>query len=146
MTRQTDTRYIHKRLQTFADVRHALDDLCHRLSNDINDAAKVAEIEIVLAEILNNIVEHGGTSANRHPVEITWDIGTEIAFMIRDTGRPYPQLRLPVPDLPNCDDLPEGGGWMGHDPDDLSRCVISAGQWREPLAIFIRNRNAKTIN
>ena len=145
MTRQTDTRYIHRRLQTFADVRHALDDLCHRLSNDINDAAKVAEIEIVLAEILNNIVEHGGTSAYQYPVEISWDIGTEIAFMIRDTGRPYPQLRLPAPDLPNCDDLPEGG-WMGHDPDDLSRCVISAGQWREPLAIFIRNRNAKTIN
>ena len=112
MTRQTDTRYIHTRLQTFADVRDALDDLCHRLSNDINDATKVAEIEIVLAEILNNIVEHGGTSAYQYPVEISWDIGTEIAFMIRDTGRPYPQLRLPAPDLPNCDDLPEGGfGW-----------------------------------
>jgi len=88
MTRQTDTRYIHKRLQTFADVRHALDDLCHCLSNDINDATKVAEIEIVLAEILNNIVEHGGTSAHQYPVEISWDIGTEIAFMIRDTVQP----------------------------------------------------------
>lgn len=77
----------------------------------------VAQTEIVLIEVLNNIVEHGysGRSGN---IDVTWHLtDTEIQFETCDRGDPMPGLEPPSPDCPPndvpLDDLPEGGfGWF----------------------------------
>lgn len=74
--------------------------------------------EILLAEVLNNIVEHAyaGRSEGSIEIEIRTD-ATTLRFNVRDWGVPMPGLALPegkehdlaVP----VDDLPEGGfGWF----------------------------------
>ncbi len=79
-------------------------------------------VELVLAEVLNNIVEHayaGGTG----PVEVDlWATASGLGFQVVDAGHPMPNGTLPegqLPDLPQVGDgppdladLPEGGfGW-----------------------------------
>ncbi len=72
--------------------------------------------EIVLAEALNNIVEHAYA---RHPgdIEITLQLcPNELICRITDTGLPMPNAQLPegkLARLAPSDDLPEGGfGWF----------------------------------
>jgi serine/threonine-protein kinase RsbW len=78
-------------------------------------ADEKGRIEIVLAEVLNNVFEHAYA---KHP-------GTTAVMMqrkhaglhvrITDTGLPFPGAALPKGDFPQlgpCPDLPEGGfGW-----------------------------------
>ncbi|SMH43372.1 ATP-binding protein [Maritimibacter sp. HL-12] len=74
-------------------------------------------VEIVLAEVLNNVVEHAYAEHGRGVIEL--DVrreGHRLNFMIRDDGRPMPGGNTPVGrphDLDvTADDLPEGGfGW-----------------------------------
>lgn len=75
-------------------------------------------VEIVLAEALNNVVEHAYTEHGRGVIEIEVDrLETALAFRIIDDGLPMPKGRLPqgTPqdlDVPP-DELPEGGfGWF----------------------------------
>lgn len=72
--------------------------------------------EIVLAEALNNIVEH---AYSRHDgeIEITLRLrGPDLVCSIRDNGLPMPNGLLPagrLVALSSTDDLPEGGfGWF----------------------------------
>ncbi|MFY0693305.1 MAG: ATP-binding protein [Paracoccaceae bacterium] len=74
--------------------------------------------ELVLAEILNNIVEHGypPDAAGEIEVDLSTD-GRCIVMTTRDSGREMPGLSLPDPDRPDISvaqsDLPEGGfGWL----------------------------------
>jgi serine/threonine-protein kinase RsbW len=70
--------------------------------------------ELVLAEVLNNVVEHAYAGA---PGEIDLRLGLlpdSLLCMVRDGGRPMPDERLPGGALPvfAADDPPEGGfGW-----------------------------------
>jgi serine/threonine-protein kinase RsbW len=70
--------------------------------------------ELVLAEVLNNVVEHAYAGA---PGEIDLRLGLRpgsLMCMVRDRGRPMPGGRLPggVPPVIRPDDPPEGGfGW-----------------------------------
>lgn len=70
--------------------------------------------ELVLAEVLNNIVEHAYA---RHSGEIEVTLSRDargILCEIADTGLPMPHEGLPAGQLPalDGDDLPEGGfGW-----------------------------------
>lgn len=70
--------------------------------------------ELVLAEVLNNVVEHAYAGA---PGEIDLRLGLlpgSLLCMVRDRGRPMPGERLPGGALPVIlpDDPPEGGfGW-----------------------------------
>lgn len=71
--------------------------------------------EIVLAEALNNIVEHAYA---RHPGEIEISLQlrpNELVCRIADTGLPMPDAKLPegtLAPISSLDDLPEGGfGW-----------------------------------
>lgn len=81
------------------------------------DAAQSGVVEIVLAEVLNNVVEHAYAGAGRGMVEVEaaqWR--TALVFRIRDDGAPMPHGVLPprcVRDLAvKTEDLPEGGfGW-----------------------------------
>lgn len=68
--------------------------------------------EIVLAEVLNNIVEHAYDGVSG-PIRLS--VGTlpgRVFFRIEDEGRPMPGETLPLGHLPAADDLAEGGfGW-----------------------------------
>lgn len=72
--------------------------------------------EIVLAEALNNIVEHA-YAAHSGAIEIVVGLhGDEICCTILDDGAPMPNHNLPqgkAHDLSDFDTLPEGGfGWF----------------------------------
>ncbi len=74
--------------------------------------------QIILAEVLNNIAEHGfvGRVPGRIFIEATRN-DFAVRFSIRDTGSPMPGLKLPRASLPATNiplgDLPEGGfGWF----------------------------------
>lgn len=100
----------------FLSVRHGLKQLFGQyplidLTGDCRDHS-----EIVLAEVLNNIVEHayGGTYG-----QIRISITRTAAFLdvcIIDAGRPMPDMTLPLSELRPLfegQDPPEGGfGWF----------------------------------
>jgi serine/threonine-protein kinase RsbW len=74
--------------------------------------------EIVLAEVLNNIVEHAYADHGRGVVELSVrPIAGALSFTIRDDGLPLTDGTLPAGRLPDLsvplDELPEGGfGWL----------------------------------
>lgn len=94
-------------------VQATLEDL-HSL---LPDAPRRGEAELILAEVLNNVVEHAYHGMAPGMVELSAEpCPNGIRFVITDSGRPMPNATLPagVPADLNCavDDLPEGGfGW-----------------------------------
>lgn len=102
---------------TSRDVRQALSTTCARLKAAESGPDTLGQVEIVLAEVLNNVVEH----ALRHEEtgEITLSVTREPIgwrFDICDNGVALPGEIVPDPPLPKTDrplnDLPEGGfGW-----------------------------------
>lgn len=100
-----------------AEVREAL--LCLRRASVLHglsaDAIKCCEL--VLAEAMNNIVEHAYGDVDG-PLRLTLMRGRHrVICRLMDCGRPMPGLtlppcRLPAPDAPD-DSLAEGGyGWF----------------------------------
>lgn len=86
-------------------------------------AAQVPEaacgtVEIVLAEALNNIVEHACAGVTDARIDLRAALGASgLRFVLSDRGAPLPGLLLPDGDPPEIghgtDALPEGGfGWM----------------------------------
>jgi serine/threonine-protein kinase RsbW len=73
--------------------------------------------QIVLAEVLNNIVEHAHDGLEGEISVTLWRDGQGLACRIIDGGRAMPGGQLPAGGLPEIedqplDDLPEGGfGW-----------------------------------
>ena len=73
--------------------------------------------ELVLAEVLNNVVEHAFTDRGHGIIELeAWRAGNALSLRIRDDGMPIPGERLPAAqrhDLTvETHELPEGGfGW-----------------------------------
>lgn len=95
-------------------VRKALLRLRSRLALEPDDADT---IELVLAEVLNNVVEHayGGLTGGRIEIAVT-RTHTHFNCLITDHGTPMPFLQAPSGRLADLDvdlqDLPEGGfGW-----------------------------------
>jgi len=83
----------------------------------------LATVELILAEALNNVVEHAYADGPG-PVELSVALQSfGLACMITDTGRPMPTDDAPDPPLPVIEppaDLPEGGfGWH------IIRCLTS---------------------
>lgn len=71
--------------------------------------------EIVLAEVLNNIVEHGYAGATGE-ITVTLRPGPDgVLVAVEDHGKAFPKEQLPegqLPDINPAKDLPEGGfGW-----------------------------------
>ncbi|NBC97051.1 MAG: ATP-binding protein [Deinococcus-Thermus bacterium] len=98
-------------------VRDSLGAVCRavaRLGLSPDDAAL---LELVLAEILNNIVEHAYDGEPTGWIVVEIDVGGRwIACRVLDGGRRMPNGQLPAPkqsDLTGpVDSLPEGGfGW-----------------------------------
>lgn len=100
-------------------VRTALSDLISGLRPLSLDGEELGTVELVLAEALNNVVEHAypeGEPAG--PVNITCRTSEKgLLFRVMDKGRPMPGEALPETKLANVNvdlyDLPEGGfGWF----------------------------------
>ncbi len=98
-------------------VRHALAEICGQARAGGSGPDTVGQIEIVLAEVLNNIVEHALRQEEEGEIRLNATRSTGgWRFDIRDTGIAIPGGLVPRPDLPQADralqDLPEGGfGW-----------------------------------
>jgi serine/threonine-protein kinase RsbW len=98
---------------TDLSVRSAVRQLISEMPVSALDEDTRSTAEIVLAEALNNIVEHAYAGAEG---EIDLRLLREpasLAVEIVDFGRAMPQEKLPQASLPDCDALPEGGfGWF----------------------------------
>ncbi|NJM83220.1 MAG: ATP-binding protein [Tabrizicola sp.] len=101
----------------FLAVRQGLQMLCEAppLADLAEDPRGTAEL--VLAEVLNNLVEHGYRT-EKGEIDITLRMsGARIDCAILDSGLPMPDGQPPAGSLPACADvpvdaLPEGGfGW-----------------------------------
>jgi len=106
------------KLRLAADPQAIRDGLCQLMAAtplcDLSDDVR-GSIQIVLAEVLNNIVEHAyAGSAGYIDVKIDYEHPT-LSFEVTDTGHAMPSDRLPGGELAMIDartDLPEGGfGW-----------------------------------
>ena len=117
-TRPTDGTGEQLRLVIPAEaeaVRHALQAACNTLLlRSLTDTAR-GTAEIVIAEALNNIVEHAYASGEGE-IELSLKrTGGKLSVLITDRGHPMPDNALPAGRLPDPDhqNLPEGGfGWF----------------------------------
>ncbi|PKP80225.1 MAG: ATP-binding protein [Alphaproteobacteria bacterium HGW-Alphaproteobacteria-2] len=75
--------------------------------------AEPATVELVLAELLNNVVEHACATLPGRVIGLElWSGRGGLACRITDDGRPMPGGRLPRQWMPPPETLPEGGfGW-----------------------------------
>ncbi len=99
-------------------VRDALAELTEALGAAGLPDAAIGTAELVLAEVLNNVVEHALSGLSQGRIEVTLRIGdgTTIA-KVWDDGHPMPGHALPTGDCPDTqadiNELPEGGfGWF----------------------------------
>ncbi|WP_242626512.1 ATP-binding protein [Paracoccus sediminis] len=110
----------HRVLQADShDVRRTLTDLHSRFSSQIS-ADAMGRLELVLAEVMNNVTEHacdaampGAGPGSMHLCVVMHDTGLSCA--ITDDGGMLPADCLKPRSLPALDplDLPEGGfGWF----------------------------------
>ncbi len=99
-------------------VRQALLRLRGELPGLGLDASEIGTAEIVVAELLNNIVEHAYAPGADGGIELDCERRkSRLVCTISDDGRPMPGERLPEKGLAALDvgrqDLPEGGfGWF----------------------------------
>lgn len=83
------------------------------------DVEEAGTVELVLAEVLNNICEHAYAEAeDAGPIDITCSHGPSgLIFGVADDGKPMPDGQTPLGMQAEIDvdvmDLPEGGfGWF----------------------------------
>lgn len=110
------------------ETRVTLAEVCARLAAAGLDDDAIGTVELVLAEVLNNIAEHaygpeGGPVLLQ--VELAQD---EVLCRLADRGRPMPMGQVPQQEFPTIappDVLPEGGfGWH------IVRCLVSEMDYR----------------
>ena len=101
--------------EDFDAVRIGLGRFMHSLETS-NTQHDLGEIELVLAEVLNNIAEHGGRESINHPISLKWHTSDGLCINVINVGRCIPTGTITNAQMPNLDteidDLPEGGfGW-----------------------------------
>ena len=102
---------------TFRWVRRSIHEAMDALEGSGLTAEELSTVEIVLAEALNNVVEHAYTADDPGVIHLTLRFrGSGLMVEIRDTGRPMPSGRAPIGLHPMVetenDPMPEGGyGW-----------------------------------
>lgn len=103
--------------ESFA-VRRALDSVQQALEPLCLDVEEKGTIELVLAEAMNNIVEHAYEEQPHGTIELSLKkMHNGVNFELFDQGKPMPEGELPLGRAPDPDtalgDLPEGGfGWF----------------------------------
>lgn len=125
---------------TDAETRGALQGMMLALDQAGIGAEDASNVELVLAEALNNVAEHAYCDG-AGPVDLLVSIQRNgLICVITDRGRPMPAGVAPSPDLPLIappDELPEGGfGWH------IIRCltaelVYSRDQGRNQLSMRV---------
>ena len=121
------------------EVRQALTDLRARFSAQVS-ADTLGRLELVLAEVMNNVAEHAtgpAMSGSMHLCVVMQDSGLSCA--ITDDGGQLPADCLKPRSLPALDplDLPEGGfGWFLIQGLTHSLCYYREGQ-RNCLAFTV---------
>ncbi|MGV6848249.1 MAG: ATP-binding protein [Marinibacterium sp.] len=107
----------HTMLATELGTRTALSQIRSEFAGNLPHNV-CGRVEIALAEILNNIVEHAYAGTENGEVMIcAWIDRSMLHLEVRDDGAPMPNLAIPRGGLQDLtvarDDLPEGGfGWM----------------------------------
>lgn len=100
-----------------AAVRLTLGRLTAKLMREGVDADTAGKAELVLAEVLNNVVEHALEGRKGGMIGLTVLVdGDRIAVEVSDEGAPMPGQSLPAGEVARAgmatSDLPEGGfGW-----------------------------------
>jgi serine/threonine-protein kinase RsbW len=82
----------------------------------LNTQIDLGKVELVLAEVLNNIAEHGGRESLNHPISLKWYTSDRLCINVINAGRCIPTGTITNAQMPNLDteidNLPEGGfGW-----------------------------------
>ena len=85
-------------------------------SETSNTQYDLGEVELVLAEVLNNIAENGGRESLNHSISLKWHTSDGLCINVIDAGRCIPTGTITNAPMPNLDteidNLPEGGfGW-----------------------------------
>lgn len=99
-------------------VRDALAVLVDQLGSEGMGLEELGAVELVLAETLNNIVEHAYGGHDAGEIQLWWTFGTgSVHFRIADSGAAMPLGKLPLCDSAKAIDhaalVPEGGfGWF----------------------------------
>ncbi|MEQ9042120.1 MAG: ATP-binding protein [Silicimonas sp.] len=102
---------------TYRWVRRAIHEAMDSLETCNLTAEEMGSVEIVLAEALNNIVEHAYPQDKPGDIHMTLKLRrTGLLVEIRDQGKPMPNGRAPLGNHPMAefddDPMPEGGyGW-----------------------------------
>lgn len=102
---------------TFRWVRRAIHETMDVLEDMGLKAEELGSIEIVLAEALNNIVEHAYPKGEPGDIKLSLrQRNAGLMVEVKDSGRPMPNGRAPIGNHPmaECDEdpMPEGGyGW-----------------------------------
>lgn len=98
-------------------TRRALRGLRAALERAAVGPELVGRIELVIAEVLNNIAEHAGAGPSPPMASLMAELcGGGVRVSVSDSGRPMPGGALPAGALPERnvprENLPEGGfGW-----------------------------------
>lgn len=97
---------------TAFDVHEALRGLTEGALSALAEAERTTA-QIVLAEVLNNIVEHAYAGQGGR-IDLTLSTGADgLRCVVTDCGEPMPSGRLPKGRSPRPGDLPQGGfGWF----------------------------------
>ena len=126
--RRDPQREFHRRFTAGdGETRKTLEALVSVLREEGLDAEVISNAELILAEVLNNVVEHAYADG-RGPVEISVTILPDgLKCRVMDQGTPLPEGMVPPlhrsPAEP--DSLPEGGfGWH------IIRCLTSDLSYR----------------
>lgn len=99
-------------------VRDALDAMRNGLNTINASDEETFSAELVIAEALNNVVEHALADIQAPTFFLSMKkVSDGVRVDIRDQGHPMPDGRPPIGDLPeiteNTNNLPEGGfGWF----------------------------------
>ncbi len=126
---------------TAASVRLALGHVTGRLDEIGLSKERCGAVELVLAEAMNNVVEHAYAEAGGD-IELTiWQVNDGLLCEVVDDGRPMPGGALPAgaPIRLDCPrhDLPEGGfGWFLIREIATELCYVREGG-RNRLRFFI---------
>lgn len=88
-----------------------------QLSRDGLDADQLGNVEIVLAEVINNVVKHAYQNGEEGEISVSYCLSVnELTLHVRDQGVAFQNEELPPGMLPDIDvpllEMPEGGfGW-----------------------------------
>ena len=94
-------------------VRKALTRLQRRLLQTGVEPDAAGRVELVLAEVLNNVVEHALAGKKGGLIRLNLDkVNEKISVEVTDEGAPFQGSELPEGQMPDAGDVPEGGfGW-----------------------------------